>query len=370
MSTNEEWCRQQLANLQIADRRLDTLAEIRNHLTVQPSASDCLSLHEIFSCIEVDGTAPTAEQTTLACDILSICMSNLAIDGTENRQYLLKCLQHPSADVRLLGLHEVERQRSAAAAFDDAVTFALIDCLRYDSEKVAAASVRLLAQILPGAPLANQAVRDKLTQTAAHSELVKCRVYEVAVAAAVQSTAALGDMQFMLNDLVAQLDTDDLLFQMNVLAFLADLAQSAHGLVYLENRGVFEHIARFVKSMDASLMRGILATGYMRFFGAIATTQPRRVIEGYPQIVTALFQCFAESECGILPVALDTLGHLCRLDEGVLLLNDRHEPELRRTMVALRGTVSSLPSAMQVRVLNCLEEMFRVNAETLNPAVR
>lgn len=55
---SEEWCRQQLMNLQIKDRRMDTLNEIRNHLTKLPAdevasvSSNFLTLSELFDCVE------------------------------------------------------------------------------------------------------------------------------------------------------------------------------------------------------------------------------------------------------------------------------------------------------------------------------
>lgn len=55
---SEEWCRQQLMNLQIKDRRLDTLNEIRNRLTNLPAdevasvSSNFLTLPELFDCVE------------------------------------------------------------------------------------------------------------------------------------------------------------------------------------------------------------------------------------------------------------------------------------------------------------------------------
>lgn len=56
----EDWCRERLANLQIKDRRLDTLTEIRDHLSSLPASevaitSNFLTLPELFDCVEDDG---------------------------------------------------------------------------------------------------------------------------------------------------------------------------------------------------------------------------------------------------------------------------------------------------------------------------
>lgn len=55
----EEWCRQQLANLHIKDRRLTALTEIRNHLSTLPPneiivTSNLLSINDLFDCVVED----------------------------------------------------------------------------------------------------------------------------------------------------------------------------------------------------------------------------------------------------------------------------------------------------------------------------
>lgn len=378
MPSAEDWCHEQLANLQIADRRLDTLAEIRNHLTVQPSSASWLSLRDIFACIDDGGGAAATttttgganrQQTTLACDILSICMSTLAIDESQNRQYLLQCLQHGNADVRLLGLHEVERAIAAGQAPDANVTLALVAGLQHASESVGVPTVRLLARLLPAADrLADPAVRDALRAAAATSVMCKCRVYELAVTIARQSEAGLQSVDFVLADLIGELDAavvaGDVLLQLNVLELLADLAQADHAHVLLENRGCYAQITRFARALQADPMRDLLVPGYMRFFGALATGRPQRVIDGFPEMIDALFACLADaSDAALMPVALDTLGHLTRSADGAVLLHERYAERLRETLHGLRTGLNGLPTALQVRTLNCLEEMFRVEGD-------
>lgn len=58
--SEEDWCRECLAKLQIKDKRLDTLTEIRNHLSSLPASevamtSNFLTLPELFDCVEDDG---------------------------------------------------------------------------------------------------------------------------------------------------------------------------------------------------------------------------------------------------------------------------------------------------------------------------
>lgn len=152
---------------------------------------------------------------------------------------------------------------------------------------------------------------------------------------------------------------------MNLLQLTADLAQTAHGLAYLDAHGICELITGRATRLEQHPLRGILVPSYMRFFGAIATGQPERVLDGAPAMVQSLFACLETDDwdVAVLPTALDTLGHLARSDAGVRLLHARFAERLRATLRQLRLGVNNLPTAMQVRVLNCLEEMMRVDEQ-------
>lgn len=384
MPSQEEWCQQQLANLRIADRRLETLAEIRHHLSMQPNSStNWLSMRDIFNCIEdsnpenilpSNGTTTTlnnnSQQTALACDILAMCMSNLSIDeSSANREYLIKCLKHSNIDVRLLGLNEVERLSRAdnARTLDANTINAIIECLRHASESVSAPALRLLLRNLPGASIADPGIRSYLAQSLLVSDVVRCRVYDIAVGIAARSTADMESVSFLLAPLLVDLECGDPLLLMNVLEFVATLAQSGHSFVYLQNNGVLSKVGQLTQSMLTNPLASILVPGYLKFFGAVATTQPRLVIVEQPAIITTLFELFNDmTDLRMLPIALDTLGHLCRSTEGAILLHSQHPERLRNALVALRNSINNLPTVIKQRALNSLEEMMLPDTYPIN----
>lgn len=394
----DEWCRQQLANLQIADRRTDALAEIRNHLTTQPaSSSGWLSTGDIFNCIREENNR---EQTTLACDILSICMTNLTIvDGvasvdsaseaaTKRHQLLLQCLAHENADVRLIGLNEIERSVNQPQAFDDdSIIVAMIDGLRFESERVSVPTIKLLARILPDrlADGGDPTVRARLLATTTTHEagispsiahLIKCRVYELAVTIAAQSAAALNAVAFLLAGLVADLQKNgDILLQMNVLELMTDLAVTDQGFEYVENSGCLKAMMHIVERLNEVPLGNMLAPGYIKFFGALVAAQPDRSTEAFPLLIAALFSVFSNDDDAdelnaLLPVALDTLGHLARSDEGTIRMQGKYARELEITLRHVGRLVNGWPTSLQVRALNCLENMLRADSMPPNNHVR
>lgn len=238
-------------------------------------------------------------------------MSNLAIDHKVNNYYLERSLQHANGDVKLLGLSEIERLLANAAtasiSLDPNITIALVKCLEHGNVNVAAASIRILSQVLPKS-LANQSVKANLTYGLVGSDMTRCRIYEVAVNVCHVSPDCLSQVEFITERLFADLDTDDVLLQLNVLGFLSSLALTNHGLVYLENKGIFARITKNVLALEDNPLKNLLIPGYMKFFGNIASTQPAKVIQGFPKMINSLFDCILDTDCAMLPVAFDTLG--------------------------------------------------------------
>lgn len=258
-------------------------------------------------------SSSSSEQTNVACDILSICMSNLAIDHTVNKYYLERCLQHANGDVKLLGLTEIERLlANAPVSLDPNITIALIKCLEHENVNVAAASIRILTQVLPKLLATDQSVRANLNYGLAGSDLTRCRIYEVAMIVC-RDPDCLTEVEFITERLFNDLNSDDVLLQLNVLGFLSSLALTNHGLVYLENKGIFARIAKNVLALEDNPLKNLLIPGYMKFFGNIASTHPSKVIQGFPHMINSLFDCILDTDSAMLPVAFDTLGEFATL---------------------------------------------------------
>lgn len=255
----------------------------------------------------------SSEQINLTCDILCICMSNLEIDQSSTisyYSYLERCLQHNNADVKYLGLNDIERRlkdSKASNSFESNILIALINCLECDETKVATATIRILVRLLPKA-LDDKAIKDKLENVLNGKDLVRCRVYEIVVKLSQNSVENHSKTEFLLEQLIADLDTEDILLQLNVLDLVSDLALTDHGHIYLENKGVFVKVLRHIEHLDDNLQKSLLVPGYLKFFGHIATAQPTKIIQGFPSMINSLFDCILDGNSSVLPVAFDTLG--------------------------------------------------------------
>lgn len=255
----------------------------------------------------------SAEQVNLTCDILCICMSNMEINDASNvsyHSYLERCLRHNNDDVKVLALTDIERRLNHPHGIpfeSTTLVMALIACLEREETKVSTVTVRVLVRLLPGC-LNDQACRKLLENALCARDLQRCRLYEIAVKLSQISADVHARVEFILERLVDDLETEDILLLLNILDFLAELALSDHGLVYLENKGVFARVLRQVEQLDSSPFKAVLVPGYMKFFGHIATAQPTKIIQGFPSMINSLLDCILDGNGPVLPVAFDTLG--------------------------------------------------------------
>lgn len=58
----------------------------------------------------------------------------------------------------------------------------------------------------------------------------------------------------------------------------------------------------------------------MKFFGAVAHSYPREILDKYPILVECLFETLDSGDPTTLPVAMDTLGFIGNTIEGKLCL--------------------------------------------------
>lgn len=243
-------------------------------------------------------------------------MSNLDLaDTSKNCDYIERSLDHTNDGVKVLGLNEVDRisRQFPNQSFSQNVVIAVLKCLESSQEKIGILAVKILPIILPKL-LADHSVHINLNRLLTCSDLVRCRVYDVTTAIAKESQDNLGSVAYVIDRLCTDLDTNDVLLELNVLEFLSDLAQTDHGWLYLENKGIFKKIADKLDALEQNPLRNILFPGYMKFFGNISLKQPTKIIQGFPMFVNALLdlllECIVSDGDGTtLPVVFDTLGN-------------------------------------------------------------
>lgn len=260
------------------------------------------------------------EQMNLTCDILCMCMSNLEIDYTEKvsySNYLERCLLHQNADVKALALNYIERRIKDVTGNDLPATMnnlcqsnmvvALLNCLECEEIGIATTATNILLKILPKT-INDKSIKDRLEQILCGKDLIRCRVYELGVKLSQTSSESHEKFDFILEKLVADLDSDDILLKLNIMNLVSDLAQTDYGHVYMENKGIFAKILREIGVLDDNPFKSILVPGYLKFFGHVATVQPAKIIQGFSGMINSLFDCILDENISALPVAFDTFG--------------------------------------------------------------
>ena len=321
----EEWCCEKLENLKIKENRLATLKEIRGRLNETPNletkvTNRLLSSSEIYDCLEDDGLgtkySDSPEPLDLVSDILAICMANLSLKQNDLPRLLHRALQHNRDRIKALALNtiltelqnQMEDDNLAEAVSDDLLRH-ILSAVQEPETQVGSPALTILSLIL-ACHLEKQYVKDILLNGLKSNEIVKCRLYELAVNLGKKSASNLEKVEFILDHALGELDNDDVLLQMNVLEILASLAEQNHGLLYLERRKVFDVIGKRIEEIDQNPLDRLLIPGIMIFFGKISSVQPQKIILGYPHMIRCLFECLNSGNTSLLPAAFDTLGKI------------------------------------------------------------
>lgn len=258
-----------------------------------------------------------------------MCMSNLDIDHTEKLSYcdyLEKCLVHKNDDVKVLALNYIDRRLKNVTGnelpvsmnnlYHSNMMIALVNCLECEETGVATTATNILLKLLPKA-IDDKSIKNRLKQILCGKDLVRCRVYELGVKLSQASVENHEKFNFILEQLVADIDTDDILLKLNILYLISDLAQTDYGHVYMENKAVFAKVLREIELLDENPFKTILVPGYLKFFGHIATVQPAKIIQGFSGMINSLFDCILDENVSALPVAFDTFGEFFMVEVDI-----------------------------------------------------
>lgn len=246
-------------------------------------------------------------------------MSNLEIDHTEKvsfSNYLERCLLHKNADVKVLALNYIDRRIKEAGndlpasmnnLYQSNMVIALVNCLECEETGVATGATSILIKLLPKA-IQDKSIRERLEAILCEKDVVRCRVYEIGVKLSSSSIENHEQFDFILEKLVGDLDTDDVLLKLSILDLASNLAQSNYGNAYMENRGIFTKILHEIETLDENPLKAVMVPGYLKFFGHIATVQPAKIIQGFSGMINSLFDCILNENVSALPVAFGTFG--------------------------------------------------------------
>lgn len=314
------------------------------------------------------------ENKNIASDILSICMSNLVLStSNENLTGILEnSLKSKNPSIRSIALNEIWNalSRDANRTLTDVdLVVLIIASLDSEETKDSAVAITILSKVLL-TTYDNIVIKTEFHQRLDKSDVIRCRVYEIAVNLGKQSETMLQKVQEIIDRALREVENgDDVLLQMNILELLVSLAEVQHGLQFLENKKIFDNISKRVQlqNLNQNPLDSILIPGIMKFFGKIAYSQPERIIVGYPYMMQCLFDLILSGEFTSLPTALDTLANVTGSSDGKIVVSTNYPEELLREIFAcLGGYLKILPTDLKNRCFSALEVIFQQDEKSNN----
>ncbi|KAJ8944688.1 hypothetical protein NQ318_015896 [Aromia moschata] len=374
MASREDWCADKVSKLLQEDLRIPALNEIKEHLSTIPqnevsSTIRNLDLPLVFDCLNDSNT----EQVDLACEVLSLCMNNLNL-GESTSKYgvsLERALNHPYPTVKLMALSEIERNIREEEALTDickrsSLLTSIVRCIGDEDISVGKKACDITVVIgLSNIGLSQFTSNDVLTvlhEIMTISEVIRLRVYEVVVNISKESEnnfvtlVSTGLVSLMLEEL----NNADVLLRMNVVELLTQLGLSMHGFVYLDQNGILDKLFALVEDEDDPITVQLCEPGILKFFGHMAHWKPIELISKYPKLFDRLFANIESGDLIIVGVSLDTLGVIGLSSEGKTALSSTGN-KITYAIKTIVKLLTSYPTEIRIRALNCLENLLRVN---------
>ncbi|XP_043276656.1 26S proteasome non-ATPase regulatory subunit 5 [Venturia canescens] len=310
------------------------------------------------------------------CNILKILMEGLE-PGEVHRRYpseLRLFIKHSESAARALALKELERE----AAGSPEILEQLLhdgDLLRSTLERIgdedlgvanlAMGIAKKIGSEIQGARIlySGESLRT-IAKLLAKNDATSFRVYEVVVAIAKNSEEGLeaSANSGFLHGLINVLDNDDILLQLNALEAMSDLAESDHGLDYLQEQKVLKRLADKIARAGEDPLSGLFIPGLMKFFGSVARRRPDEIFSKYPVVITSLFELIQAEDTSLLGNALDTLGHVASSVQGkyaLQMLGDSMPCALLKISEIIRNS----PNELRLRGLENLALILHLDKQ-------
>lgn len=351
----ERICRELLQNLQIKENRTNTLTEIKSSLQLcinSTIARRLLKSPELLGCLE-----EASENGLLASDILSMCLKSLSTDLSETFSFIEKFLPHYNLNVQKFGLRELERTlNDAPDSFGTETLVVLVaKCLASNEASVGTPSIGLLVRMIPNF-VERGRVENALHPLLEESDIVRCRLYEVAVKVGLQSIRLMNFMKPFLQPAVKELDADDILLQLNILQILSELVKEQYGITFLVCNDVVDKILYKIQHLECNPQESILKPPLLVFCAKLSGIKSPTIYERtYPKVINMLFECVTSDDLSILPVAYDSFGYISHQHDGKSLLYYHFGALMKSTIKHFSTVIRTLPHDLKVRLIRCID---------------
>lgn len=283
-------------------------------------------------------------------------------------------IKHPNDAVKMIGLTQLERvvRKNPDQTQSMSIVVDVVKCLELPSTPIGTMAMKILVLQLAKHFLSSE-VRAAVEAAMNVSSTSKCRVYEVIVGISLASAQNMRLVESILEKIIADLASEDILLQLNAMEILSNLVAKEYGLAYLEEQGLFPRLMSALENID---MMHILFPGFIKFFGSVANSHPEKIFTKFSNICKPLFETIIANDSATLSPCLETLGVLGRSKDGKVGLSGLNlvcpEGDMKMILMEMAVFLTTLPTEEQIRILNCLELLFRLQPEpdhdvTMNP---
>lgn len=247
------------------------------NLLIDSSSSNTQQLAAIIPCeVLFNCLKSTTEKQNLLCKrILQKVLRFEKPDAvvTKYHDYVIEGMNHPSFEVRELCLNEVERcsktVNGVLALVDKGDMLAYV-CRSIADDNLSCAQLacgtfKNLAKNETGmAVIYHHQLQSEFNELLLNKEVIRLRVYEMFIEIQKDSVEAFDSCKRagIFEKLLKELDSDDVLVQMNCFELLTKFASSSeHGLVYLEQNGVMMKLHNMLLDAESNPLMQLILPG-------------------------------------------------------------------------------------------------------------
>ncbi|CAH2105570.1 unnamed protein product [Euphydryas editha] len=358
-----------IEKLNVGEDRPSALNDLKILLTYKPASEAVtiirnMGISKILYCCK----SPDKNEIELTCEVLKLCFEKFQVRELIETypSYIMYMLRHDSDTVRRLAIDEVYKTVTKDSLLlplpkyiDIYVAVAQMVCDK--DVGIATKAVFITSNLSVNA---YPKVLEEMKIALECNSSSKCNAYEVITNISSKSyelfslCVDLGYIDFMVNEL----QSDDILYQLNILELLSQLAIKPHGINYLVKQGTLLNISELVKNLNQNPFGGLLIPGYMKFFGSIAHYYPKEIFQKYPILVESLFDALNSDDTTILPVALDTLGFIGTTIEGkmcLMALGSKYTQIIEKLGLIIKNS----PTEMKTRALHCISNLIAIEGD-------
>lgn len=183
----------------------------------------------------------------------------------------------------------------------------------------------------------------------------KLRDYEASVELVNQDPSALGRVETKLDDLIKEINNDDLIYKMNCLQLVADLASTSKGLSFLESKGVPNMLIALLKQGDHLVVPHVL-----KFFCRI---DPLLLGDKYPDVLDKVYEFLQTDNELLLVSVIDFIGVLGRSGYSTrLMLDNRSRQTIReKCFTRLGSIITCSDTSIKARTLQCITDLLELH---------